>query len=166
MTTACQVLEQVETLGQYLKRVRRDKRVTGPVLARACGFSRSYLEDLEADKHSHLGADTVRRLAAMLGVPECEIAERAVRVTDTNGEDFADYQRVLRSNARAIQALGAVREMRDRLKALKCALDSANEAQQLAQALENTVDSLDAALRCTDRRVVRRTATGDVLSPR
>lgn len=59
-------------IGRNLRRLRRERELTGPALARACGIAPSYVVRIE--RHgANITLDVLERLAAALGVPVAEL---------------------------------------------------------------------------------------------
>jgi transcriptional regulator with XRE-family HTH domain len=69
------------TFGQRLRQLRKGKNLTLRNLAEAAGVDFTYLSKIENDKPSYSpGADTIRTLAAVLGVDPLELLQLADKV--------------------------------------------------------------------------------------
>jgi HTH-type transcriptional regulator, competence development regulator len=69
------------TLGERLRQLRKDKKLTLRALAEAAGVDFTYLSKIENDKAGYSpGADTIRALAAILEVDPLELLQLADKV--------------------------------------------------------------------------------------
>ena len=68
------------TFGQYIQRRRRELRLSQREVAQRLGLDFTYLSKLENSRGEPPGEDTVRKLAAILGVDEEDLLARAGKV--------------------------------------------------------------------------------------
>lgn len=114
-----EMARQKETVGEMIRRLRKEKGLTQSVLAKAIGVDESYISKIEANKLSYNpSGDTLRLIATMLDVDPLEllgVANRApkemeaiseseqareffslIRSSDVASDDWQDLTRVLR----------------------------------------------------------------------
>jgi transcriptional regulator with XRE-family HTH domain len=86
-------LKLVETLGDFVRRVRREKRLTlAEVSDRSARYGRrisaGYISHIENDPTVKVTMDRVAALARGLGVPVWELAERAAGIAPAGDDAF------------------------------------------------------------------------------
>lgn len=63
------------TVGENVKAIRKERKLKQKELAEQCGISRSYLSDIENDRHSP-SIKTLNSLAIKLNAPVTELIRR------------------------------------------------------------------------------------------
>jgi transcriptional regulator with XRE-family HTH domain len=77
----------METVGEYLERVMKQKNLTSKQVALKCGITNSYISRMMKDKAGNLSVDTIVKLAAGLGVNPHEIFTAASGTAPAPGID-------------------------------------------------------------------------------
>lgn len=140
-----------EQLGDYIKRLRKERGLTIVAFAERTKLSKQYICDLEHNRRGRkLDGLTAAKIAAVLDVPTSDVVDKVRKVTSKEARNYADYHRILRSRVRATAALTDISELRNGLAMLRIALKTyqhtPKEAYKLLQKLENITESLDSTL--------------------
>lgn len=72
------------TLGDKIRLLRNEKKVSIRKLSELTGLSKSTLSDIENNKSKKPTVDTIGRVAKVLGIPISELFDEAQQFTDTN----------------------------------------------------------------------------------
>lgn len=67
----------MDKFGEYLRRNRKDKRITLVELAKETGLSQPYLSQIENGKRNTYKPDVLRKLSVALDIPYNDIVEKA-----------------------------------------------------------------------------------------
>lgn len=84
MASSAQLVPDIETLGQMLRRARREQGLTQVQAAELCAVSPRLWNETERGKRQQLGLDTVFRMLQTMGLDlmvatRSDVAERAPR---------------------------------------------------------------------------------------
>lgn len=67
----------INTVGDYIKNVRKEKKITSRKLAELSQVSQAYISQLETGKHSSPSPDVLERIAVALNVPYLDLMTQA-----------------------------------------------------------------------------------------
>jgi transcriptional regulator with XRE-family HTH domain len=110
--------EQVttDTLGPYIRQLREERGLTQEELAKAIGKTQKWTSDIERGKYPHSTPETLRTLAAFLGVPFEDLMLRARFADSQGGAKLINAQW---SAMRPVQEIGSLEEVAGELDAVQ-----------------------------------------------
>lgn len=86
-------VEQARRLGEYVKKLRAERRMSGRELARAAGVDTAYIVHLEKGFYKAPRPDSLRGIAKALGIPLADLFAMADYVMPYDLPNFAPYLR-------------------------------------------------------------------------
>ncbi|RKT37979.1 helix-turn-helix domain-containing protein [Thiocapsa rosea] len=86
----------VTTLGDKIRSLRKEKRLTLDQLAELTGSSKSYIWELENKTPPRPSAEKLSRIAEKLGVTIEYLLDKEATVSEENAEDAAFYRKYRR----------------------------------------------------------------------
>jgi transcriptional regulator with XRE-family HTH domain len=137
----------VEKLGDFVRRIRLERKYQITFVAKACGVSQQYVCDVEHGRRGQkMEASLAARLAACLDVPVHDIISRLDKLSEKEMQAYSAYYRVLRSSVRATRVFNLMRTLKDHAARVRIARMSGREADKALQAFEITLNELDKTL--------------------
>jgi len=118
--------EQARRLGEYVKKTRTEKGMSGRELAREAGVDTAYIVRLEKGFYKSPRPDTLRGIATALGLPLADLFAMADYVMPYDLPNFGPYLRAKYGDL-PDEAVGALDAYFDRI-ASKHGLDPAGPA--------------------------------------